>query len=200
MPKLTPRRLLFGGLALVAVVLVLANRIGGGGEPPQYARPAPSAPATAAPSASMPVPASPTATEATEPRDDGVAPDPIIPPAPEHDQAVREVAITFATWWLRAYDQTAEQWFEGLLPFLTDEMAVQLEGVNPRGSVPVGKVNDSKVETAPLGEGLWEVKVPIFTDLTKSGKLTGTLTLTLKADGDGDGDWRVSEIDWERKR
>lgn len=196
MKKLTGRQWLAIVGTAAAGMLILAARLGAGAGP-SYTPEQPALPAaTASPNPTSSPGVSPSPTAAAKPRDDGVAPKPSTPPAAGRQQKVQDTATEFASVWLTGRVRTPQPWYEDLLPHLTGDMAEQLNGVDPRRTVPAGRVIDSKVTVEPLGDNLWNADVPIFTDATKRGQLVGTLHLTLLADGD---QWLVSNIDWERK-
>jgi len=89
-------------------------------------------------------------------------------------------AVVFAETWLNPNGYGAQDWLDSIRPFLTEDTAALMEGVDPE-TVPATEISG---EPAPDGP---KVAIPLD---------TGTLTLTMvEVSG---GDWLVSAIDWEQ--
>ncbi|WP_205325989.1 hypothetical protein [Glycomyces sp. YM15] len=102
----------------------------------------------------------------------------------ELPQEAVDRSVEFAEVWLNPNGFGADNWYNSLLPFITDEQAELLQGVDPI-SVPAKEITGE-----PVPEG---TKVGIPMD-------TGTLTLTMTESSNnlsGTG-WLVSAIDWEQ--
>ncbi|MDA1361698.1 hypothetical protein O1R50_18870 [Glycomyces luteolus] len=105
-------------------------------------------------------------------------------PDVELPQEAVDRSVEFAEVWLNPNGHNADSWYDSLLPFITDEQAELLQGVDPI-SVPATAITGD-----PVPEG---AKVGIPMD-------TGTLTLTMTEGSNnltGTG-WLVSAIDWEQ--
>jgi hypothetical protein len=105
-------------------------------------------------------------------------------PEVELPQEAVDRSVEFAEAWLNPNGYGADSWYDSLLPFITDEQAELLQGVDPV-SVPATEITG---EAVPEG-----AKVGIPMD-------TGTLTLTMTEGSNnltGTG-WLVSAIDWEQ--
>lgn len=105
-------------------------------------------------------------------------------PEEELPQEAVDRSVEFAEAWLNPNGYGADSWYNSILPFLTDEQADLMQGVDPV-SVPAKEITG---EPAPEG-----MKVGVPMD-------TGMLTLTMaegsnNASGNG---WLVSAIDWEQ--
>ncbi|MEU6246679.1 hypothetical protein [Glycomyces sp. NPDC047010] len=98
----------------------------------------------------------------------------------ELPQEAVDRAAEFAEAWLNPNGYGAQGWLDSIRPFLTDDTADLMEGVDPE-TVPATEVAG---EPAPDGS---KVGIPLD---------TGTLTLTMVEVGGGD--WLVSAIDWEQ--
>lgn len=181
MPRLLERSLtgLFRsrwGVALVIAVLVLAvvglGRIFSGG--------------TAATPITERVSPGPTATIAPSIDDDGVVVDDDPPPSPTARPGTAEpeaVAYAFAASWVDHKNVSAKAWHNGLVPNATEDLADELNGVDP-ADVPADKVIGRPV-LEPIGEGLVNAVVTVD---------SGKLTLQLVAP---EGRWLVDDVDWE---
>jgi hypothetical protein len=93
-------------------------------------------------------------------------------------------SVEFAEAWLNPNGYGPDAWYDTIVPFLTDEQAELMQGVDPI-SVPAKEITG---EAAPEG-----AKVAIPMD-------TGTLTLTMNEGSNNSTglDWLVSAIDWEQ--
>lgn len=94
------------------------------------------------------------------------------------------VAYAFASAWVDHRDVSAQKWHDGILPNSTENLAGELDGVDPEG-IPADKVV-GRPELIPVGDGI--VDAVVTTD-------SGTLTLRLVAP---DGRWLVDGVDWKR--
>jgi hypothetical protein len=164
------------GVALVIAVLVLAivgvGRIFSDGNGP--------APITDA------VPPGPTATIDPSQDDDGVVVDDDPPPSPTAGSGSAEpeaVAYAFAAAWVDHKNVSAKSWHNGLVPNATEDLADELNGVDP-ADVPADKLV-GRPELVPIGDGLVNAVVTVD---------SGKLTLQLVAP---DGRWLVNDVDWE---
>lgn len=93
------------------------------------------------------------------------------------------VAFAFASAWVDHRGVSARKWYEGLRPHITENLAADLEGVDPQ-SVPADKIS-GRPELEAVGDGLADATVTAD---------TGTLTLRLVGP---DGHWLVDGIDWD---
>ncbi len=98
--------------------------------------------------------------------------------------APETVAYAFASAWVDHQDVTAQEWHDALLPNATENLAAELDGVDPVG-VPADRVI-GRPELAPVGDGLVNAIVTVD---------SGTLTLRMVAP---DGRWLVDGVSWER--
>lgn len=198
LPKLTPRRLALAGLFIVLGLLAVAAQFtSGGGGPAQLAPTSTPDAATAAPTVSPTATPTSAAPVDTRSHDDGVVDPGPSSPTPPPD--VREAAAAFAAAWLNAYAQTPQQWHDALAKRVTDDLAGELAGVDPRGQVPVGRVDD-KVDVAAVGS-VWEATVPIVE--RRGGPKLGVLTVLVVRDTNATfrtGQWLIAELDWEPQR
>lgn len=170
-------------IVLIAAVAVAAWFAGASAPSSQPSAPAPSVAPTGA---VWPSPALPAASE--EPGEDPNSAS-TAPAGPD----VVEAAIDTAAHWLNAYPpMTAERWLYELRPLVTPQVAAALEGVDPAGTVPAGKVGVG-TRGVMLDVGLAEVRVPIVSGSRTSPAPLGTLALQLVPGG---GRWLVSSIDW----
>lgn len=105
-------------------------------------------------------------------------------PEEELPQEAVDRSVEFAEVWLNPNGYSAEGWYDTLVPFLTDDQAELMQGVDPI-SVPATEITGE-----PVPDGL---KVGIPMD-------TGTLTLTMTegSNNSTELDWLVSAIDWEQ--
>lgn len=105
-------------------------------------------------------------------------------PEEELPQEAIDRSVEFAEAWLNPNGYGPSSWYDTLLPFLTDEQAELMQGVDPV-SVPATAITGE-----PVPEGL-EVGIPMD---------TGTLTLTMTEGSNNwtEHDWLVSAIDWEQ--
>lgn len=105
-------------------------------------------------------------------------------PEEELPQEAVDRSVEFAEAWLNPNGYAASGWYDSIAPFLTTEVAEQMQGVDPI-SVPAKEITGESVP-----EGL---KVGIPMD-------TGTLTLTMTEGSNNwtENDWLVSAIDWEQ--
>lgn len=94
------------------------------------------------------------------------------------------VAYAFASAWVDHQNVSADAWHDGLLPNATEDLADQLDGVDP-ASVPADRVT-GEPNLAAVGDGIYSATVPVD---------SGTLTLQLVAP---DGRWLVDGVDWAR--
>jgi hypothetical protein len=181
MPRLLERSLtgLFRsrwGVALVIAVLVLAivgvGRIFSDGN-------------TAAPITDRVSPG-PTASIDPSHDDDGVIVDDDAPPSPTTSPGSAEpeaVAYAFAAAWVDHKNVSAKAWHDGLVPNATQDLAAELDGVDP-ADVPADTVL-GRPTLVPIGDGLVNAVVTV-----NSGKLTLQLVAP-------DGRWLVDDVDWE---
>jgi hypothetical protein len=181
MPRLLERSLtgLFRsrwGVALVIAVLVLA--IVGVGRI--------FSDSTAAGPITEEVPPAPTATIDPSHDDDGVIADDEPPPSPTTSPGSAEpeaVAYAFAAAWVDHKNVSAKTWHNGLVPNATQDLAAELDGVDP-ADVPADSVV-GRPALEPIGDGLVNAVVTV-----NSGKLTLQLVAP-------EGRWLVNDVDWE---
>jgi hypothetical protein len=117
--------------------------------------------------------------------DDGVVDDD-PPPSPTTSPGSAEpeaVAYAFAAAWVDHKNVSAKTWHNGLVPNATQDLADELNGVNPV-DVPADKVI-GRPAMVPIGDGLVNAVVTV-----NSGKLTLQLVAP-------DGRWLVDDVDWE---
>ena len=164
------------GVALVIAVLVLAivgvGRIFSDGS-------------TASPLTEI-VTDAPTASIDPSHDDDGVIIDDDPPPSPATSPGSAEpeaVAYAFAAAWVDHKNVSAKAWHNGLIPNATQDLADELDGVDP-ADVPADKVI-GRPTLVPIGDGLVNAVVTVD---------SGKLTLQLVAP---DGRWLVDDVDWE---
>lgn len=174
---------------LVVAVAVAAWLVGASNSTPQPpAAASPSAPSIQ-PSGAAIWPSPSTSVTSSEPGEEPT--NPASPPAAGPDAV--EAAINAAAHWLNAYPpMTAERWLYELRPLVTRQVADSLEGVDPSGTVPAGKVGTGTRGTM-LADNLAEVTVPVVTGSRTSPAPLGTLKLEMLRGG---GRWLVSRIDW----
>ncbi len=98
--------------------------------------------------------------------------------------APEAVAYAFASAWVDHEGVSAEKWHDGIVPNATEDLADELDGVDPAG-IPADRVV-GRPELVPVGDGITDAVVT--TD-------SGTLTLRMVAP---DGRWLVDGIDWKR--
>jgi hypothetical protein len=105
-------------------------------------------------------------------------------PDVELPQEAVDRSVEFAEAWLNPNGYGPDAWYDTIVPFLTDEQAELMQGVDPI-SVPAKEITGE-----PTPEG---AKVAIPMD-------TGTLTLTMNEGSNNSTglDWLVSAIDWEQ--
>ena len=105
-------------------------------------------------------------------------------PEEELPQDAVDRSVEFAEAWLNPNGYGASSWYDSIVPFLTENQAELMQGVDPL-SVPAEEITG---EPAPAGA---EVGIPMD---------TGTLTLTMTEGSNNwtDLDWLVSAIDWEQ--
>src|SRR5688572_6445518 len=181
MPRMLERSLtgLFrsrGGVALVIAGLVLAivgvGRIISDGN-------------TAAPITDQ-IPPAPTASIDPSIDNDGVIVDDDPPPSPTAEPGTAEpeaVAYAFAAAWVDHKNVSATTWHNGLVPNATEDLADELNGVDP-ADVPADRIV-GRPDLVPIGDGLVNAVVTV-----NSGKLTLQLVAP-------DGRWLVDDVDWE---
>jgi hypothetical protein len=120
--------------------------------------------------------------------DDGLATEDCVGdecyPDVELPQEAVDRSVEFAEAWLNPNGSSPDAWYDTIVPFLTDEQAELMQGVDPI-SVPAKEITGE-----PMPEG---AKVAIPMD-------TGTLTLTMNegSNNSTELDWLVSAIDWEQ--
>ncbi|MFG3342513.1 hypothetical protein [Glycomyces sp. NPDC048151] len=105
-------------------------------------------------------------------------------PEEELPQEAVDRSVEFAQAWLNPNGYSAGSWYDSIAPFLTDNQADLMQGVDPL-SVPATEITGE-----PVPDG---AEVGIQMD-------TGTLILTM-TEGSNDWtdlDWLVSAIDWEQ--
>ncbi|GAA3344362.1 hypothetical protein GCM10020358_47300 [Amorphoplanes nipponensis] len=181
MPRLLERSLtgLFRsrwGVALVIAVLVLAivgvGRIFSDGS-------------TASPLTER-VSTGPTATVDPSHDDDGVIVNDEPPPEPTTSPGSAEpeaVAYAFAAAWVDHKNVSAKTWHNGLVPNATEDLADELNGVDP-ADVPADRVL-GRPQLVPIGDGLVNAVVTVD---------SGKLTLRMVAP---QGRWLVDGVDWD---
>lgn len=105
-------------------------------------------------------------------------------PEEELPQEAVDRSVEFAEAWLNPNGYGASSWYDSIVPFLTENQADLMQGVDPL-SVPAEEITG---EASPEGA---EVGIPMD---------TGTLTLTMTEGSNNwtDLDWLVSAIDWEQ--
>ena len=163
------------GVALVIVGLVLAivgiGRIFSDG--------------TGTPPVTRTVPPGPVASIDPSHDDDGV----IVnddPPTPTTSPGTAEpeaVAYAFAAAWVDHKNVSAKTWHNGLVPNATEDLAEELDGVDP-ADVPADRLI-GRPALVPVGDGLVNAIVTVD---------SGKLTLRLVAP---DGRWLVDGVDWD---
>jgi hypothetical protein len=120
--------------------------------------------------------------------DDGLATEDCVGdecyPDVELPQEAVDRSVEFAEAWLNPNGYSPDAWYDTIVPFLTDEQAELMQGVDPI-SVPAKEITGE-----PTPEG---AKIAIPMD-------TGTLTLTMNEGSNNSTglDWLVSAIDWEQ--
>ncbi|GAA2140058.1 hypothetical protein [Glycomyces algeriensis] len=105
-------------------------------------------------------------------------------PEEELPQEAVDQSVEFAEAWLNPNGYGPDGWYDSIIPFLTEDQAELLQGVDP------SEVPATEITGAPVPDGL---KVAFPMD-------TGTLTLTMTEGSNnltGTG-WLVSAIDWEQ--
>jgi hypothetical protein len=129
------------------------------------------------------------ATTAAAAADDGAGDAPATTVTATVDPAATEAATAFSAAWLNTYKRTAEQWQQGLLPRVTEQLGEDLQGADP-STVPAG----GRVGTVKMGHDA-QLTVAAVQVVTAAGpKATlGTLHLSLVHRAGG---WLISEIDW----
>jgi hypothetical protein len=113
--------------------------------------------------------------------DDGVA-DLTASTRPD-DRVPLSLANQFARAWLRK-DLSASEWHATIRPMVTESLAADLEGVDPRTVPASRRVGDTKILL--LDQSYVRIAVPMD---------TGTLLLKIFKADEG---WLVGEIDWEQ--
>lgn len=199
--KITPGRLLFAVLALVAVVFIAVNRFGGSAPSGTAAQPQTvNSPSSAAASAGIGTPPPGSGTPASnipaDPDGDGAEDDePPVMLTPTEKPDVKEAATAFAAAWLNTYRASPATWRAGLLDRVTPQLGADLAEADP-ASVPAGGRVGNPVKVIKEGV-LLNAEVPVVTAGTSKPEPVGTLLLTLL---EHDGTWLVSEIDWRDKK
>jgi hypothetical protein len=112
--------------------------------------------------------------------DDGPLPSPTTSPGSAQPEAV---AYAFAAAWVDHKKVSAKTWHDGLVPNATEELADQLDGVDP-ADVPADRVIGRPTLT-PTGDGVVDAVVTVD---------SGKLTLRLVAP---EGRWLVDGVDWD---
>jgi len=139
----------------------------------------------AGPDTASPGPVEPLAVSPTVPDDGLLSPGATPSPTRLPDSAApAAVARLFAVNWLAHTGVSAEEWHAQLIPYSTDDLAQQLEGVAPE-VVPAERITG---EPAALPQAATVVEVVIPVD-------TGELRLRVLA---VDGRWLVDGVDWGR--
>lgn len=110
-----------------------------------------------------------------------VVPSPYVSPG---TAAPAKVAKAFAQAWVDHLDVSADDWYAGLLPHCTENLAAKLSGVDP-AVVPADRLTGDPT-VIPYAENVVDVAIPV-----DSGRLRLRLTTT-------DGRWLVDGVDWER--
>jgi hypothetical protein len=111
--------------------------------------------------------------------------DPPVPAKTSPGAAKPEaVAYAFASAWVDHKNVSAKVWHDGILPNATQDLAEELNGVDP-ADVPADSLT-GKPTMAPVGDGLLSATITVD---------SGTLTLQLVAP---DGRWLVDGVDWAR--
>jgi hypothetical protein len=134
----------------------------------------------------QPVPPGPTATIDPSHDNDGVIVDDDPPPSPITKPGSAEpeaVAYAFAAAWVDHKNVSAKTWHSGLVPNATQDLAAELDGVDP-ADVPADSVV-GRPALEPVGDGLVSAVVTVD---------SGKLTLQLVAP---QGRWLVDDVDWE---
>lgn len=98
--------------------------------------------------------------------------------------APSKVAKAFAEAWVDHRGVSADNWYAGLLPHCTENLAAKLTGVDPV-VVPADRITGEPT-LIPYAENVVDVAIPV-----DSGRLRLRLTTT-------DGRWLVDGVDWER--
>jgi hypothetical protein len=122
----------------------------------------------------------------SEDEDDGVdAPE--ATPAPSTSRGATPpvtLATDFVTAWLKHTNVTPQAWLAGMRKYITDNLAGELDGVDPAG-VPASKVT-GRPTLIDHDTGYVDATVPVD---------GGTVTLRLIATS---GRWLVDGVDWDR--
>jgi hypothetical protein len=108
---------------------------------------------------------------------------PATPTPPPDSKPALNAATSFAQRWLRR-DRSANDWHARLSPLVTEALAAELKGVDPR-NVPASKMVDDP-QAVVTTETYVRVVVPMD---------TGSLVLKVFRTPAG---WRVGEVDWEQ--
>jgi len=105
-------------------------------------------------------------------------------PEEQLPQEAVDRSVEFAEAWLNPNGYGATGWYDSIVPFLTDEQADLMQGVDP-AAVPAESITGEAAAEGP------KVSIPLD---------TGTLTLTMTEGSNNwtENGWLVSAIDWEQ--